>query len=164
MEGMKHQMALAGTILAGQPREVVDKFLFDVLKEVACHEVGHTLGLRHNFAGSFVYSLEEIKKRRATEEPTTGSIMDYNPVLFFKENTFAGRFITPHDRAVRLLGHRVRLSALRRILHEEAERAQGREGERQKGERIRGVTERRGQDAGGDCPSCRRAGTALRHR
>jgi hypothetical protein len=95
MEGMKHQMALAGTILAGQPREVVDKFLYDVIKEVACHEVGHTLGLRHNFAGSFIYSLEEIKKRRSTEQPTTGSIMDYNPVLFFKENTFAGRFITP---------------------------------------------------------------------
>jgi hypothetical protein len=95
MEGMKHQMALAGTMLAGQPREVVDKFLYDVIKEVACHEVGHTLGLRHNFAGSFIYSLEEIKKRRATDQPTTGSIMDYNPVLFFKENTFAGRFITP---------------------------------------------------------------------
>ncbi len=95
MEGMKHQMALAGTILAGQPKEVVDKFLYDVIKEVACHEVGHTLGLRHNFAGSYIYSLEEIKKRRTTDEPTTGSIMDYNPVLFFKENTFAGRFITP---------------------------------------------------------------------
>jgi hypothetical protein len=95
MEGMKHQMALAGTILAGQPREVVDKFLYDVIKEVACHEVGHTLGLRHNFAGSFIYSLAEIKKRRTTDQPTTGSIMDYNPVLLFKENTFAGRFITP---------------------------------------------------------------------
>jgi len=95
MEGMKHQMAFAGAILAGKPKEVVERFLYDVVKEVACHEVGHTLGLRHNFAASYVYSLEEIKKRRKTDLPTVGSIMDYNPVLFFKESALEGHFITP---------------------------------------------------------------------
>jgi len=51
-EGMKHQMAVARAMLTGQPREVVDRFLYDVVKEVVTHEVGHTLGLRHNFCGS----------------------------------------------------------------------------------------------------------------
>ncbi|MHC4623552.1 MAG: zinc-dependent metalloprotease [Planctomycetota bacterium] len=95
MEAMKHQMAVAGVILAGQPKEVIDRFLYDVIKEVACHEVGHTLGLRHNFAASHVYSLEEIKKRRKTGGPTAGSVMDYNPVLFFKDKPVEGYFITP---------------------------------------------------------------------
>jgi hypothetical protein len=95
MEGMKHQMAFAGAILAGKPKEVVERFLYDVVKEVACHEVGHTLGLRHNFAASYIYSLEEIKNRRKTDLPTVGSIMDYNPVLFFKESALEGHFITP---------------------------------------------------------------------
>jgi hypothetical protein len=95
IEGMKHQMAIAGTMLVGQPKEVIERFLYDVIKEVACHEVGHTLGLRHNFASSAIYSLEEIKKRRKTGEPTVGSIMDYNPVLFFKDAPLEGYFITP---------------------------------------------------------------------
>lgn len=95
MEGMKHQMAVAGTILAGAPKEVIERFLYDVIKEVACHEVGHTLGLRHNFASSYIYSLQEIKNRRKTDQPTVGSIMDYNPVLFFKESALEGHFITP---------------------------------------------------------------------
>jgi len=95
IEGMKHQMAVAGALLAGQPKEVVEKFLYDVIKEVACHEVGHTLGLRHNFAASYIYSLDEIKKRRQTDQPTVGSIMDYNPVLFFKDKPVEGHFITP---------------------------------------------------------------------
>jgi hypothetical protein len=95
MEAMKHQMALAGVILAGQPKEVIDRFLYDIIKEVACHEVGHTLGLRHNFAASAIYPLEEIKKRRKTGEPTAGSIMDYNPVLFFKDKPVEGYFVTP---------------------------------------------------------------------
>lgn len=95
MEGMKHQMAVAGAVLAGQPKEVLERFLYDVVKEVATHEVGHTLGLRHNFAGSSVYTLDEILRRRGTEEATCGSIMDYNPVLFFKDRPTEGHFITP---------------------------------------------------------------------
>lgn len=94
-EGMKHQMALAGAVLAGQPKEVIERFLYDVIKEVVMHEVGHTLGLRHNFKASSVWPLEEIQRRRATGEPTVGSVMDYNPALFFAENATEGHFITP---------------------------------------------------------------------
>lgn len=94
-EGMKHQMAVAHSVLAGQPQEVIDRFLYDVIKEIVMHEVGHTLGLRHNFKASSIYSLDEIKRRRKTGEPTVGSVMDYNPTLFFADNAVDGHFITP---------------------------------------------------------------------
>ena len=94
-DGMKHQMALGQNVLAGLPKEVIDRFLYDVVKEVACHEVGHTLGLRHNFKASTIYSLEEIKQLCLTEEATTGSIMDYNPILFFDSSIEKGHFTTP---------------------------------------------------------------------
>ena len=92
---MKHQMSVAHAVLADQPKEVIDRFLYDVIKEVVSHEVGHTLGLRHNFKASTIYSLDEIKKRRDTDEPTCGSVMDYNPVLFLSENATEGHFVTP---------------------------------------------------------------------
>lgn len=92
---MRHEVAMGRTCLAGQPREVIDRFLYDVIKEVVMHEVGHTLGLRHNFKASSVYTIEEIQKRRATGEPTTGSVMDYNATLLFPQNTIEGYFLTP---------------------------------------------------------------------
>ena len=95
VEGMKREMAFAGAVLAGQPPEVKERFLYDVIKEVVMHEVGHTLGLRHNFAASTVYTLEQIKDKRTKGEATVGSVMDYNPVLFFKEGALEGHFITP---------------------------------------------------------------------
>ncbi len=95
LHGMKHQMAVSKAVMAGQPEEVIDRFLYEVIREVVMHEVGHTLGLRHNFKASSVYSVEEIQKRRAGGEATCGSVMDYNPVLFFAQNATGGNFITP---------------------------------------------------------------------
>lgn len=92
---MKHEVALGGAVLAGQPREVVERFLYDIIKEVVMHEVGHTLGLRHNFKASSIYTLEEIQKRRATNEATAGSVMDYNATLLLPDNPTEGRFVTP---------------------------------------------------------------------
>jgi hypothetical protein len=66
-----------------------------VIKEVVMHEVGHTLGLRHNFKASTIYSLDEIAKKRGTGEALVGSVMDYNPVLFMKDAPLEGHFITP---------------------------------------------------------------------
>jgi len=100
-DGMKHQLLVARAPLAGRPPEAVDRLLYDVVKEIVMHEVGHTLGLRHNFKASSIYSLEEIRKRRELKEATTGSVMDYNPILFFKDKALAGDFVSstigPYD-------------------------------------------------------------------
>lgn len=99
--GMRQQMAFASTMLAGQPDEVVDDFLYEVIKEVVMHEVGHTLGLRHNFKASAVWTLDECRERSKKGLATVGSVMDYNPVLFFKDFDADHDFITttigPYD-------------------------------------------------------------------
>ena len=47
-----------GEIEPGSPE--ADAFVAASLKAVVMHEVGHTLGLRHNFRASTVYSLAQI--------------------------------------------------------------------------------------------------------
>jgi hypothetical protein len=94
-DGMKHQLALGHSFLIDQPKDVIDRFLYDTVKEVVMHEVGHTLGLRHNFKASSIWSIPEIRQRRADGLATTGSVMDYNPVLFFKDKALDGNFLTP---------------------------------------------------------------------
>jgi hypothetical protein len=55
-----------------------DKFVQAYLKEIAAHEVGHTLGLRHNFRASTIRTLEADQNSELTaREGLTGSVMDY---------------------------------------------------------------------------------------
>jgi len=93
--GAKHQLAFGRALLTNQPKEVIDRLLDEVVKDLVTHEVGHTLGLRHNFKASSVYSVEEMKRRRESGEATCGSVMDYNPVLFFKDKALDGHFVMP---------------------------------------------------------------------
>jgi hypothetical protein len=57
-----------------------EKFVNDYVKEVMAHEVGHTLGLRHNFRSSIIYTAEQLRDPEFTKKNgLIGSIMDYPP-------------------------------------------------------------------------------------
>ena len=58
---------------------VPERFIGPMLREVIMHEVGHTLGLRHNFKGSTIYSLEKINTEGHKNVAQSGSVMDYLP-------------------------------------------------------------------------------------
>ena len=50
----------------------------DVMRFVVAHEVGHTLGLRHNFGASSLYPVEKLRdKEYVKKNGHTASIMDY---------------------------------------------------------------------------------------
>jgi hypothetical protein len=60
---------------------VAQQFVLDYVKDSIMHEVGHALGLRHNFRASRIYTeaqLADVEFTRANG--TTGSVMEYNPV------------------------------------------------------------------------------------
>ena len=44
------------------------------------HEVGHTIGLRHNFSASYLYGPREVHDTSITGGATISSIMDYDPI------------------------------------------------------------------------------------
>ncbi|RMH26336.1 MAG: DUF5117 domain-containing protein [Planctomycetota bacterium] len=67
------------------PGELIDGvpewFVGPMLAELVAHEVGHTLGLRHNFKGSSAYDLETINSDEFKgKKPWSTSVMDYNGI------------------------------------------------------------------------------------
>ncbi len=60
---------------------VPEWFVGPMLAELVAHEVGHTLGLRHNFKGSSVYDLDVINSKEMKDvKPWSASVMDYNGI------------------------------------------------------------------------------------
>ncbi|MBL0927212.1 MAG: zinc-dependent metalloprotease [Phycisphaerales bacterium] len=60
---------------------IPDWFIGPMLADLTAHEVGHTLGLRHNFKASSVYTMAQINSDELKgKKPWAGSVMDYNPV------------------------------------------------------------------------------------
>lgn len=61
---------------------VPEEFIGPLVAEVIAHEVGHTLGLRHNFKASSLYTIKEINSKTFKEEQKAfaSSVMDYLPM------------------------------------------------------------------------------------
>ena len=83
-----------GDLEAGM--DVPVEFIGDALKEVAMHEVGHTLGLRHNFKSSTAVPYGELNNRALAEaNGLSGSIMDYMPPNIALDRAGQGYYFTP---------------------------------------------------------------------
>jgi hypothetical protein len=63
-------------VLDGMPEE----FIGPLIKDVIMHEVGHVLGLRHNFKASSIHTQAEINTAEFKGKAQTASVMDYNPI------------------------------------------------------------------------------------
>jgi hypothetical protein len=71
-----------------------DKLAKQYVKDVIMHEVGHTLGLRHNFRGSTAYSLAQMQDPRFTREyGLSSSVMDYLPFNISPANENQGDYV-----------------------------------------------------------------------
>ncbi|KLU06294.1 hypothetical protein RISK_001505 [Rhodopirellula islandica] len=58
-------------------------FVGPLLADLVAHEVGHTLGLRHNFKASGLYTIDEINSEELKGKKTfTASVMDYCPINY----------------------------------------------------------------------------------
>lgn len=98
--GMQQQMGFAAAALTvagdGHAGQLPEEFTFQALKEIVMHEVGHTLGLRHNFKASSWKSLNDIQAiAPGSTEPTVASVMDYCPANISPEDGNQGLYFTP---------------------------------------------------------------------
>ena len=56
------------------------------------HEVGHTLGLRHNFKSSWIFDAKEVHDVSLTGKNHIGSVMDYDPINLAPEGITQGNY------------------------------------------------------------------------
>ncbi len=69
-------MLVDGTVPAGTP--LSEAYVGEMLRHVTLHEVGHTLGLRHNFRSSTSTPYDKLQDREWTEQHgLESSVMDY---------------------------------------------------------------------------------------
>ncbi|MBY0230732.1 MAG: zinc-dependent metalloprotease, partial [Gemmataceae bacterium] len=79
-----------------------EELIGQAIKEVTMHEVGHTLGLRHNFKASTMLKNEDLHKTEITRtKGLVGSVMDYAPVNLAPKGVKQGDYFTttlgPYD-------------------------------------------------------------------
>src|SRR5262245_47956644 len=82
--------------------KVPDELIYQSIKETTMHEVGHTLGLRHNFKASTMLKSDQLNDTALTRKKgLVGSVMDYNPVNLAPKGTKQGDYfsttIGPYD-------------------------------------------------------------------
>jgi hypothetical protein len=106
-DGHARETAFAATALAanaagGLSEAEKEKLVMQGIKLVAMHEVGHTLGLRHNFKGSTLKSLADFNDVvKTSQSGGSTSVMDYIPANIMPKGRTQGDYYTarlgPYD-------------------------------------------------------------------
>jgi len=95
--GLARQMGFMASVLqarglADEDGELPEEFIGEALKTLTMHEVGHTLGFRHNFKASTIFSLDDLNKKKG--EALIGSVMEYDAVNIAPEGQEQGDYYT----------------------------------------------------------------------
>jgi len=104
---IKYELGMAALAMLNRgelkPGEKVpEELIQQAVKEVTMHEVGHTLGLRHNFKASTMLKNEQLHDTSITrKQGLLGSVMDYAPVNLAPKGVKQGDYFTttlgPYD-------------------------------------------------------------------
>ena len=84
-DGLRRQSTVARALLAAAENgpdgaALTRRYIGQALKALIMHEIGHTLGLRHNFRGSAGVTKAQLADRAYTKAHGVGvSVMDYSP-------------------------------------------------------------------------------------
>ena len=75
-----------------------DEMMGDAIRFVACHEVGHSLGLRHNMMGSWTFPTDSLRSKSFTDKmnSTASSIMDYARYNYVSQPGDGVTAVSPH--------------------------------------------------------------------
>ena len=100
--GMAQQVGLQRTLLLARgtiaPGDTMpEEYLGAAIKDLVMHEVGHTLGLRHNFKASSGIPNDELHDESYTDEHGVSlSVMDYAPVNVALDEEEQGHYWNPN--------------------------------------------------------------------
>ncbi|MEO0413655.1 MAG: zinc-dependent metalloprotease, partial [Verrucomicrobiota bacterium] len=87
---------------AGASEIDMDELLKEALYELVLHEIGHTLGLNHNFLASYLHTPEQLHDKKRTEKMgLISSVMDYSPTNIARDRKKQGQYYStvpgPYD-------------------------------------------------------------------
>lgn len=83
---------------AAQTSKLPDELMGDAIRFVVCHEVGHSLGLRHNMIASAAFPTDSLRSKVFTDKmnTTSSSIMDYARFNYIAQPGDGVTKVSPH--------------------------------------------------------------------
>ena len=88
--------------LTSAPQYKLNRLQKEFMKEIVMHEMGHTLGLRHNMKASQLYTPDQLADKNFIEgKALSGSVMDYMSINLTNDPSKQGQYystnIGPYD-------------------------------------------------------------------